>query len=615
MPKVSARSPSLTSQESCSAVIIADLVADVPIVDDSHIINRRPSGPKDKKDAKHGYNGPAEETFSPAVVNVGSMETVNMQSARNGGGISKGVILNATQFGPAETRLKLDSEKKEKDIALSPVSPMQVSQVPESTKEDIMSGFSEMSLSRKIAFGASFLPSILFVLCFAVILPCQKPVPCIEEKFRLILNDTDVSRLRIPNNIVFTYKNNLENGAMSIDENGEELWKTQMKESANFIECGNFASPDRKDCLVMDKSGVLYLFNELDGKLIWTRSITAGHEAVPHPAFFPDCDGKDVPEIALAVSKDKVRILSQINKVYDVYIPRCDTNPSRLTSWGNDTADLIFICQKGEKEVLNVAKDLCSRNVRVPQILSREIGDLSKGKILPTKDGLAVWIQDEVTFYDFNYNPVWTVSTEPHSNKNRFLLYGKFHTVGRQLALFSSDLNSRFLATRLDIENGNTTWTKSIKNTEASDVSHVEGKQKDFAVVVMKKVKNQDDITTEAVARINSVSTTIVSFIANEEINFHVLNGTGDSLVEEISIMELDGKEDGLIIDKKEILAPNGPMHESTILVNVQESDKRPLTIFVVQKSKDNQVKKSSIRSIRIANWDSSTEEFDCITK
>ncbi|GFQ87808.1 uncharacterized protein TNCT_328701 [Trichonephila clavata] len=208
MPKQNTgRSLSITSQESYSAVIIADLVAEVPTeVDHQESTGSRQNSMKrgSKGDRKNsstkkdeinlGYDDQTDPS-PPAVVNVENMETVNLGPARaNGTDISKGVILNA-QF--ADLNNKTDYlATTEKSIEMNNTHqppPPPVTGVKKETKS-VAVEFSQMSLPRKTAFIFSFLPSIMFVLCFAVILPCEQKLPCVQEMWFHALNDTDRCR-------------------------------------------------------------------------------------------------------------------------------------------------------------------------------------------------------------------------------------------------------------------------------------------------------------------------------------------------------------------------------------------------------------------------------------
>ncbi|GBM33115.1 hypothetical protein AVEN_9653-1 [Araneus ventricosus] len=197
MPRQSAaRSMSLTSQESYSAVIIADMVAEVQSPPEHPDIGKgRKNSAKlengvDVTAAKKvgvnlGYDDRTDATPA-AVVNVGTMDAVNVNSNRaNGTDISKGVILNA-QFGPLNQ--KADNLVTEKSIEMNNAHTAQ--DAKKETKAEVPTDFKHMSGPRKVAFIFSFLPSIMFVLCFAVILPCEKKLPCIQEMWSLTLNDT-----------------------------------------------------------------------------------------------------------------------------------------------------------------------------------------------------------------------------------------------------------------------------------------------------------------------------------------------------------------------------------------------------------------------------------------
>lgn len=176
MMKPSARSPSLTSQESYSAVIIADLVAEVPIVPEHELDAAKMTNTR----TNLAYDGHIDGEASPTVNTTDSDNKKNMRT--NGAGISRGVILNAVQFGQQEAKSKFD----EKPMQLT--SPMSVQVLMQPIPEP--HGFKDMSIGRKIAFGFSFLPSIFFVLCFAIILPCNVPKPCVDEVWLISLNNT-----------------------------------------------------------------------------------------------------------------------------------------------------------------------------------------------------------------------------------------------------------------------------------------------------------------------------------------------------------------------------------------------------------------------------------------
>lgn len=172
MYRPNARSPSLTSQESYSAVIITDLIADVPVNPEADQGNKK----KMKDETNLAFDGQLEGDVKNSVMN-------GMDSPKaNGAGISRGVILNAMQFGQNDLKNKI----VEKPMQMT--APLPAPTVTQPTSES--KGFKDMSIQRKIAFGFSFLPSILFVLCFAVILPCNVPKPCVEQSWIATFNNT-----------------------------------------------------------------------------------------------------------------------------------------------------------------------------------------------------------------------------------------------------------------------------------------------------------------------------------------------------------------------------------------------------------------------------------------
>lgn len=171
MLRPNARSPSITSQESYSAVMITDMVADV---------NVNPELEGSTKSTKEETNL-AFDGHMDGEVKSSSLEDVDSTKI-NGSGISKGVILNAVQFSSNDSKKTFD--EKPMQLASTLAVPTMTQPVPKPK------GFKDMTLKRKIAFGFSFLPSIFFVLCFAVILPCKVPRQCVEEVWIVTFNNT-----------------------------------------------------------------------------------------------------------------------------------------------------------------------------------------------------------------------------------------------------------------------------------------------------------------------------------------------------------------------------------------------------------------------------------------
>ncbi|XP_035204720.1 uncharacterized protein LOC118179665, partial [Stegodyphus dumicola] len=261
------------------------------------------------------------------------------------------------------------------------------------------------------------------------------------------------SKLRVSNNILFTFAKDYENGVISIDRSsGKELWKANINESARYIQCGKLDTPQQETCIVMDGEGRLKLINPLDGSVLWSRDIQE-EEKPSLPLILPDCNNDNLEEVAVAVSKSKIKIVFGGGSVVSfVTVSGCDAIPVKLTAWNTteNTTDLLFVCQRKENEVL----------VRVPEskwclysttpkldtsiLTSRNSGVLSSSLLLPTEESLVLWTESEVTLLETNGTQRWQVSSGPHSSQNRFALFGKFDGKEKQVALFSSDFLTGF---------------------------------------------------------------------------------------------------------------------------------------------------------------------------
>ncbi|KAF8787937.1 hypothetical protein HNY73_009485 [Argiope bruennichi] len=264
MPRQNAgRSMSLTSQESYSAVIIADMVAEIPNPPEqpdieqgrknSAKLENATSSPARKDGVNLGYDDQNELT-PPAVVNVDSMD-INVNSNRaNGTDISKGVILNA-QFGPLDK--KADNFITEKSIEMNNAQPVQASDAKKEPKAEVPTDFKHMSGPRKVAFIFSFLPSIMFVLCFAVILPCEKKLPCIQEMWTLTLNDTEITtRLQLSSGMLFySYVHGASgtNGLIGRDvKTGNQVLNSSTSYVPHLKGCGKLVENSSDACWSLD---------------------------------------------------------------------------------------------------------------------------------------------------------------------------------------------------------------------------------------------------------------------------------------------------------------------------------------------------------------------------
>ncbi|CAL1270681.1 unnamed protein product [Larinioides sclopetarius] len=363
MPRQNAaRSMSLTSQESYSAVIIADMVAEVQSPPENpDIVKGRKNSSKlengvdvsssagKKVEVNLGYDGQTDTT-KPAVVNVDLMDS----NRANGTDISKGVILNA-QFGSLNK--KADNLITEKSIEMNNALPAQASDAKKESK--VSTDFKHMSGPRKVAFIFSFLPSIMFVLCFAVILPCEKKLPCIQEMWSLTLNDTEITtRLQLSSEKLFySYVNGVSgsNGVISLDvESGNQAWNSSVSYVPHLKGCGKLVETSSEACLVTGRSGLFELLNASSGVTLRQLNINSTDNPPMFrydPVLLPDCLGDGISEYGFAVSHNEIKVVYQGYISSSVSVSSCDTEPEKLTPWTskNNKTDLIFICRKDGK--------------------------------------------------------------------------------------------------------------------------------------------------------------------------------------------------------------------------------------------------------------------------
>lgn len=637
MPKQNVgRSLSITSQESYSAVIIADLVAEVPTEVDhpestgsrqnsmKRGSNRKNSSTK-KDEINLGYDEQTDAS-PPAVVNVEDMETVNLGPARaNGTDISKGVILNA-QF--ADLNNKTDYlATTEKSIEMNNTHQSPPPPVTDAKKETVAVEFGQMSLPRKVAFVFSFLPSIMFVLCFAVILPCEQKLPCVQEMWFHALNDTVItSGLKISSERVF-YSFYSEasgkklNGLTSLNvEDGSQVWKKKVMYTPSLVDCAKLIENTTDTCLIEETTGAIGLFNAITGDLMAHFNLTEPNGGSPYlPVILPDCQNNGIAEIGIAVSKQKMKIIYQGVIISSVNVPLCDSLPQKMTPLArtDDKTDLVFVCQKDTKDQLVTMSQDAWCTYKKPNtgkkeakvIHTGEIDSLAQSILVPTPTGLLMWSKNEVISFGMDGEKIWNVPTEPHSDNNRFLLYGKFDESGSKVALFSSDITSKLLITVLNNKTGETTWNKTVLKTEASDVSVIKGEKSDFVLMLTRK--GEHDLKAEAVTQLAEVPTTIISLLSEEGMSAPT-ESSPSRMVEELVFSELGGSYHQTV-DEVKMPYAEGESYKPSLTVVPRQNE--GITVVVLKQSTTRRPR-TQLRSIRVNNWDISlTENRQCSWK
>lgn len=602
MMKPTARSQSLTSQDSCSAVIIADLIADVPVQLDTPPKKVKAS----KEETNFGFDGHLDGETSPAVVSV-ETEVANKSSMKtNGASISKGVILNAVQFGKTESNGKVD----EKPIQLTnDLSVTQPTPVP--------SGFKDMSVLRKMAFIFSFLPSILFVLCFAVILPCNVPIPCVEELWHTSFpNAESTSSLVITPNVAFTLSELGGNYFMTLSESsGSEVSKIKLSARATYLNCGKVLNDKENHCVIMDETGNIHVFNSSDGGFLWDP--VSGGKGIPAlPVILPDCSNDGFDDIVVAVNKTHAKVMYEGNIYWNFEYDHCDSVPSSLIPWKrNDSSDIIVTCKKGGKDTL----------VKIPQSTWCRVHDTKKFpgstwmlhpkmdsaigyNLHPTGDGLVMWAGDEVSVILPDGDQLWKISNDSHSDENRFILDGSFTGEDQQIVLLSSDISSRLQVTILNSSDGSVIKSKSFPNSEATDVLKIQGNKRDFLLILLKK--SNKNAVTEALEHIDDISTTIVNYIANEEFNDTHIHFSSD-ISKELAFLDL---KDGSLHSIREIKSSDSQGFLNKVTVTAaQDKEKDLLHIYLLTSIFSYAV---DIKCIKVANWDiSASKSPECALK
>ncbi|KAG8189124.1 hypothetical protein JTE90_028663 [Oedothorax gibbosus] len=619
MPKDNAaRSLSITSHESyADAAVIADLV----IQEGLSPASVRKSNDVQRSDSNRS-NVSRRKGMKTDQINLafdGHQTTVDMDSMDKSNGttdIGKGVILNA-QF---------DNHKDFMNGGNGKAMELQDAGVPKSdakAKLDAPVSLKDMSVLRRIAFAASFLPSIMFVLCFAVILPCQKKMPCIEEIWTTTLDNTVVTYgPQVPGKVVFTFSREGKFGLQGLDSStGITAWEEMSESAPRSLTCLHLLSNDSMACLVSDTKGNVHFYNAETGEelLSWNPTnknvIQGGVNKTVHPSLpiiLPDCNMDGVSEVVLSTSPVLLKVLFKGFSVSHDNLPTdlCDDRLDGMVPWTTENGtDIVATCKSGGKDrLLRITQEnWCStlkKNNGTGEIIildTRPSGTFENSKILPTTDGVIVWSQEEVRMIDLNGQMLWSTNISDHSIKNRFVLHGKFDKSGYQVALFSSDLYANLQITTLNSKTGQSVWNRSMENAEISDVSLVQGSEKDFVTVVLRKVEK--DLKNEAVPGANETTTSILNLISTEgtEIKSNV---PGSKLTEQISFMELNG-ENTYKIEEKQVSLSEGEAFSTRVAVISQQEDHKYMELIVLRKPTASASDVSSqLKRINIANWD-----------
>lgn len=593
MPRPSARSASITSQESYSAVMITDLVADVPISTECE-----PDSAKTTKEATNfGYDGHMDGEANCSI------QDRSANSKANGPGISRGVILNAVQFGQNNTSTKID-EKPMQMTASLPV-PTLTQQTPEPK------GFKDMSLQRKIAFGFSFLPSILFVLCFAVILPCNVPRPCVEEAWITSFDYTEpTSGLELSEQITLTALKQGKNVLLELNkENGKFSDKTKLSTPPAYLMCGKIMNKDRKECFVMDTHGKIFSFKDSKSKRLWDP-VSDTDVLPPSPVILSSCSD-NMESMAVVVSNTTVKVLYSGNKISKFEISNCGSVPVKLMPWTlKSSSNIVLLCdERGKDRLVKIPKNvwcsLPSENKENPLVLhTGDLDSIKNSVLLPIEDyGLALWSEDVVSMIHPNGTLLWNVSVLSHSQENRFALHGKFHGEDKQLAILSSNLVSGLKVTLLNPSDGSVLKTASYQDIEVTEVKNIPGKKRDFLLLLLKKMKTARDMVATAFAQISDISTTIVSLLSNEELK----DDTPSPIAVELALLDLDGH----LVTVKQITDEANLSYKTTMAaITDKETDKETaiLRVYLLSTSSNAQMKTTEVRNINVANWDKSTK-------
>lgn len=604
MPRSSLRSPSITSTESYSAMIIADLVAEVPVAQNeghNHEVKRRGSTPKSLKKVKKNL-GKEESTENRSPV--------DLAAGRSNSDVSKGVLLNVVHFGQANDAQWVPFQKEDKTTDLkSKAMFISMSDLPDGSKSaPVPVGVedSQMSIPRKIAFGFSFLPSILFVLCFSIILPCEKPELCVQETWSRILNGSGItSPLQNSTDILFTFSKENFNSVLSIDRtSGSIRWESSTDSRSRFIHCQDFDfnNDSMDDCLVLDESNKLYVFNTSNGALLWKHHV-AHHEnqTTSLPVILPNCTTDNGPKILVAVHSTTLNAFSPDGIHSTINISGCDTLPSTLTTWFRDEeTDLIYYCKSGNEigTLYTIPKEeFCNDGNHVAletiPLISRKIEDHQKLDLLPTSEGLVLWLEDYITLLKSDGVAVWELNTRNHSSEKRFIRQGKFNGKEEQIALFSSGQHADFQVTTVSLRSGNIAWYYYWHKEAVVNVAVLQGKRKDFALMITNEMKTH--LIKQALGDTNEISTTILSY----------LNRTSITEMQKIWLLELDEDKLTHIIQTKELPDSLDDPLTSSIAYIKNEDETSSLIIIQAHSHKSNdQQLWMHLNNIQVKNWD-----------
>lgn len=387
-------------------------------------------------------------------------------------GLSKGVILSAMNFGgsydlkdPKETKEKAASKDQEmsENVSVSPKAMEAAAETNAKTPEEEKGEKKKMSLQRKIAFGFSFLPSVMFVLTFAVILPCEEyklPGGCVKNRWSLIFNQTEIaSFFSLPEALLFGYQSTnasiSSEGLINLnDETGNETWRRPLDSYPEQIKCRNVdVNKDGvTDCLTILSNGDVRAFNLSNGNMFWTFSVNQPADAA---VLLTGCSYKEFRPIAVAsYSKENTLIVDVLRETDGSVlisrevrlITKCLSSAFSMQPWKHDNeTDLVYYCvdSHGFAQIWRVKEsDWCPQDednsIIVPQNLKNFDGNRTDSVYLPTTQGLVLWSSTEVTFLYPDGKVKWEYSTD-YIPRHRIVKFGSFYIGGEQVALIATN--------------------------------------------------------------------------------------------------------------------------------------------------------------------------------
>lgn len=505
-------------------------------------------------------------------------------------GLSKGVILSAMNFGGSYD-LKCDpKENKEKaaskDQELSENSSKTPKAVEAATETSGKASDDEkgdekkkMSLPRKIAFGFSFLPSVMFVLTFAVILPCEEyqlPGSCVKNKWSFILNQTEIGAYTsLPQMLLFAYQSvNASvpsDGLISLNvETGNETWRRPLDSYPKHLECGNIdVNRDGiADCLTVLNNGDVCAFNSSNGNMFWNFPVNQVKDAT---TLLTGCRYKDHRPIGIAsYSKENVLVFDIVSEIDGSVLiskevrltTKCLSSVFSMQPWNHDNGtDLVYYCvdNTGFAHIWRVKhSDWCPQEdgeetkIIVPEDLIMFDGKKTDAVYFPTTEGLVIWTSTGVSFLLRDGKVKWQYFTD-YSSRDRIVKYGSFYLGGEQVALIARN-NSHYtggniVVSVLESENGKELIQLSYPYKTVNQAVVLKGNETDallIAAVMVKEDENVQKSDKEVVLRSNISS----SETFRSDVTYDV---TQRKAVEDLLLLQFEGSNTTQVVFQSDV--------------------------------------------------------------